>query len=135
MNQRFAITAILAFAVSAGCGSNATAGGADNEAKELPRTQSQVEDGALPEPAMWTDATLQRLKGSTQLRKLDLTGAPVTDAGVEHLKGLTQLQELGLSGAQVTDAGVERLKGLTNLRDLTLCYSQVTDAGLMHLKG
>ena len=53
MNQRFAITAILVFAVSAGCGSNATASTADDEAKEIQRIQQQLDDGSLPEPPVW----------------------------------------------------------------------------------
>jgi len=82
-----------------------------------------------------TDASLEHLKGRTQLQALNLGGTQVTDAGLEHLKGLTQLQALQLYGTKVTDAGLEHLKGLTQLQALDLSGTQVTDAGLEHLKG
>ena len=77
-----------------------------------------------------TDAGLERLKGLTQLRALDLRMANVTDAGLEHLTGLTQLQMLVLWHTQVTDAGLEHLKGLTQLWILDLDETNVTDGGL-----
>ncbi len=64
-----------------------------------------------------TDAGLEYLKGSSQLRTVMLNQTRVTDAGLTHLRGLTQLQYLNLSGNQVTAAGVAELqKALPNLR-------------------
>jgi hypothetical protein len=82
-----------------------------------------------------TDAWLERLKGSTQLRRLSLKGTQITDAGLEHLKGQTRLRTLCLNETGITDAGLEHLKGLTELRLLNLNETGITDAGLEHLKG
>jgi len=62
-----------------------------------------------------TDAGLEHLKESSQLRTLMLNQTRVTDAGLTHLRGLTQLQYLNLSGTHVTAAGVAQLqKALPN---------------------
>ena len=82
-----------------------------------------------------TDAGLDRLERATELQSLDLTFTKVTDAGLVHLKGLTKLQSLNLHGIGVTDAGLIHLEGLTHLRLLSLYGTKVTDAGLEHLKG
>ncbi len=80
-----------------------------------------------------TDATLERFKGLTQLRKLNLSYTHITDAGLGHLRSLTSLKSLLLSNTQVTDKGLEYLKGLTGLERLLLDDTQVTDKGLKHL--
>jgi hypothetical protein len=81
-----------------------------------------------------TDASLEPLKGLSEVRELDLYGTKVTDAGLRHLKGLSQLRELCLSDTQVTDAGLEYLKELTQLQQLDLDGTQVTDAGVTKLQ-
>ena len=67
-----------------------------------------------------TDATLEYLKGLTNLQNLDLARTQITDAGLEHLKGLSQLHNLDLAMTKVTDAGLEHLRALTQLHDLGL---------------
>jgi hypothetical protein len=57
------------------------------------------------------------------------------DASLEHLKGLTELQRLMLKDTEVTDDGIIYVKGLTNLEVLELSRTKVTDKGLDHLKG
>ena len=57
-----------------------------------------------------TDAGLEHLKESSQLRTVMLNQTQVTDAGLAHLRGLTQLQRLDLSGTRVTAAGVAQLQ-------------------------
>jgi Leucine-rich repeat (LRR) protein len=77
-------------------------------------------------------ADLKPLKALTYLR-LDKTG--IGDKGVEHIQGLTQLTELNLANTKVTNDGLRHLAGLVNLKDLHLneC-KRVTGAGLVHLK-
>ena len=68
------------------------------------------------------DAELEKLKGLTSLRRLDVDGCQgVTDAGLEHLQGLNNLEWLNISHTQVTEAGLEHLKGMTNLEELWIC--------------
>ena len=68
------------------------------------------------------DAELEKLKGLTSLRRLDVDGCRgVTDAGLEHLQGLNNLEWLNISHTQVTEAGLEHLKGMTNLEELWIC--------------
>jgi len=82
-----------------------------------------------------TDHSLRYLKGLTQLQELNLCGVPVTDAGLEEIKDLRQLRRLNLGCDHVTDAGLERLKGMDQLRTLELWNAHITDAGLENLKG
>jgi hypothetical protein len=80
------------------------------------------------------DELLERLKGQTKLRVLDLRWSDVSDDGLEHLNELTSLQELILSDSrEFTDSGLEHLKGLPNLQNLALDHTEITDAGLVHL--
>jgi outer membrane protein assembly factor BamB len=57
-----------------------------------------------------TDAGLQTLGGSRQLRSLNLVGARITDAGLQHLSELGHLQTLRLANTRLSDAAVERLQ-------------------------
>ena len=82
-----------------------------------------------------TDAGLEHLKESSQLRTVMLNQTRVTDAGLIHLSWLIQLQHLDLSGTQVTDAGLTHLRGLTQLQYLNLSGTQVTAARVAELKG
>jgi hypothetical protein len=81
------------------------------------------------------DADLERLRGLTSLRTLNLYGTRVTDAGLHHLSGLTGLQVLHLNDTRVTDEGLQHLQGLAQLRELGLYRTGVTDAGLVSLRG
>jgi hypothetical protein len=81
-----------------------------------------------------TDASLNHLKGLTNLQTLDLANSQITDAGLEHLKVLENLQDLHLGNTQVGDAGLEHLKNMTNLKRLGLELTQVTDEGMSQLQ-
>ena len=81
-----------------------------------------------------TDAGLEHLKESSQLRTVMLNQTRVTDAGLMHLSGLIQLQRLDLSDTQVTNAGLTHLRGLTQLQYLDLSGTQVTAAGVAQLQ-
>jgi hypothetical protein len=80
------------------------------------------------------DATLEDLRGFSQLQELSLPGTSVTDAGLKHLKGLNQLRRLDLCSTHVTDSGLTNLKGLSQLQELYLDRTQVTDAGVKKLQ-
>jgi hypothetical protein len=80
------------------------------------------------------NASLEHLKGLTQLKKLDLQCSQITDAGLEHLTGLSRLETLDLYDTRITDTGLERLKGMANLQTLSLGRTKVTDTGLERLK-
>jgi hypothetical protein len=81
-----------------------------------------------------TDADLQMLQGLTQLRTLNLYGAPITDAGLRYVSGITSLQTLYLNETAVTNAGLASLQGLTHLSELGLHDTRVTDEGLFYLR-
>ena len=82
-----------------------------------------------------TDEGLKNLAALTELELVDLSCTQTTDAGLENLKGLTQLKWLGLHATEVTDAGLKHLEGLTSLRRLGLSDTQVTDAGMTNIMG
>jgi hypothetical protein len=73
--------------------------------------------------------TLEPIRGLTQLKGLQLLGAPITDEGLEPLHGFTTLQWLYLGGSQVTDAGIAHVSILSNLMALDLTGTRVGDAG------
>ena len=104
-------------------------GGADDPIGVLKVTE------VLLSGTLVTDASLEHLKGLTNLEALVIEHTNVTDAGLVHLKGLTNLRILEFNGTRVTDAGLEHLDGLTNLETLHLDEADITDAGLDHLKG
>jgi hypothetical protein len=81
-----------------------------------------------------TDASLNHLKGLTNLQTLDLANSQITDTGLEHLKGLKHLEDLHLGNTQIGDAGLKHLKGMTNLKRLGLELTQVTDEGVSKLR-
>ena len=58
----------------------------------------------------FTNASLEHLKGLTQLGYLDLSNNEITDAGLEHLEGLAQLGYLNLKGTKVTPKGMQEIK-------------------------
>jgi hypothetical protein len=81
------------------------------------------------------DASLEHLKGLTDLEKLLLQDTTVTDDGLVRVKGLTRLEVLELGRTKVTDKGLLHLRGFAKLRSLDLGGTEVTDAGLAHLSG
>jgi internalin A len=86
-----------------------------------------------------TGASLENLKGLTELREILLTSVPVmNDADLVHLKGLAGLQHLQLSASPknvITDAGLANIEDMVDMRQLTMTRAQVTSAGLNHLRG
>jgi hypothetical protein len=56
------------------------------------------------------DATLELLKGATNLQTLRLSNTPATDKGLAHLHGLAKLKAVYLSSSGVTDAGADALR-------------------------
>ena len=60
---------------------------------------------------------------------ITLNRTDITHASLEHLKGLTELTSLHLDETKVTDTGLAKLKGLTKLTSLSLGCTRVTDAG------
>ncbi len=68
------------------------------------------------------------LRDKPQTVVLQMANPDVNDATLENLKGMTQLRELDLSNSGVTDAGLAALEGLP-LERLRLARTKVTDAG------
>jgi serine/threonine protein kinase/Leucine-rich repeat (LRR) protein len=104
-------------------------------AKDLPTTPFQLDAVILHDNKKVDDFQLERLKGLTNLRWLDLNRTLVGDAGMVHLKGLTNLAVLHLEGTRVSDAGLEHLNGLTNLITLILTGTGISDTGVGKLTG
>lgn len=74
-----------------------------------------------------TDATLEQLKGLTQLRRLDLSDTRITDEGLARLADLPALRELYLGRTQITDDGFRRhLLPLQTVKKLDLTGTAVT---------
>src|SRR5438132_13440397 len=81
------------------------------------------------------DASLEHLKGLTELQRLSLKDTKATDGAMVHIRGLTNLEVLELGRTKVTDMGLKHLQGLIKLQRLDLGGTQVTDKGLERLKG
>ncbi len=101
--------------------------------RELKEFAGPIRGGKL------TGASLESLKGLTELRELLLASGPVlTDADLVHLKGLTALQHLQLSASTrntITDAGVANFKDMVDMRQLSMTQTAITSDGLNHLRG
>jgi hypothetical protein len=99
----------------------------------------KIESGAITEVHIGTEDAGRvdpALKGLTNLKTLDFSGARLGAAGLTNLRHLTRLESLHFSGAPVADAGLESMKHLTGLRYLTFYDCQgITDGGLAHLRG
>jgi hypothetical protein len=72
------------------------------------------------------DATLENLRGMTQLRELDLSGSQVSDEGLKILAEQPQLEELRLARTKITDDGFQKyLATKDSLRKLDLSGTEV----------
>lgn len=80
-----------------------------------------------------SDASAERLRGSQQLRWLDLSFTKVTDAALSHLSDAVRLRQLNLDGTAVGDKAIESLAGLRELEEVDLSNTRVTDACLGQL--
>jgi hypothetical protein len=78
--------------------------------------------------------TLEPIRGLTQLKQLQLEGAPITDEGLEPLHAFTSLQWLLLDETQVTDAGIAHFSTMSNLGQLDLARTRIGDAGTAPLQ-
>ncbi len=79
---------------------------------------------------------MKHLKGSSELRYLDIGVTGVGDAGLVHIGGVEPNSKmLNICGTKISDAGLQHLKGLTILQKLCLLSTKVGDARLEHLKG
>ena len=74
--------------------------------------------------------TLEPIRGMTQLKQLNLHGAPITDEGLKPLEDFTSLLWLYLGGSNVTDEGITHFSTLSNLVMLDLNQTAVGDAGV-----
>ena len=66
------------------------------------------------------------LSSDRPIVRVNLSHTQVTDASLEYLKGLTNLQALHLSVTRVTDAGLEYLRTLTKLKYLSVTQEYPT---------
>ena len=80
-----------------------------------------------------SDAAAERLRGSQQLRWLDLSFTKVTDKALAHLSDAAQLRQLNLEGTAIGDKAIESLADLRELEELDLSNTRVTDACLEQL--
>ena len=87
-----------------------------------------------PRQVRLTDAAIERVKGLTKLRELDLSGSKITDAALRQLARFKHLECLDLDDTQITDAGLKSLKPLRGIQELSLSNTKITDAGLDELK-
>jgi WD40 repeat protein len=81
------------------------------------------------------DRDLGRLKGATNLRRLELEGATfLADEGLQQIATLTSLEGLTLNSPRINDKGLERLRGLKGLRSLHLGDTDVTRPAIESLQ-
>jgi len=69
------------------------------------------------------------LRRHPDLGVVQMANADVTDATLEHLRGLTQLRSLDVSDSKITDAGLAKIAALPGLVELRLARTTITDAG------
>ncbi len=85
-----------------------------------------------------TDAGLEKLRGLTNLKELDLTQWGITDMGLNSLSAMNKLEVLNLTATAITDAGVDILitilPRMTSLKKIILTRSQVSEKGIELLK-
>lgn len=81
-----------------------------------------------------TDASVAKLAGAPELRKLRLAETAVTDASIDTLVKLEKLESLNLYGTKVTNEGVLKLAALTNLKSLYLWQTDVSPETITALK-
>jgi hypothetical protein len=80
-----------------------------------------------------TDATLDRIILSRELRTLRLTYTAVTDEGVKKVASLKELRRLTLDSRVITDDGIAHLKALPKLEHVELRATGISDEALHHL--
>lgn len=78
------------------------------------------------------DAELERLRGLTGVRLVDLGDSKVTDAGLSYLQKMEQLDVLYLNHTAITR--IDTLAKLPKLRNLRLDFSQVPETNLACLE-
>jgi hypothetical protein len=65
----------------------------------------------------------------SDLGLVQMANADVTDATLEHLRGLSQLRSLDVSDTKISDAGLAKIAALPGLVELRLARTAITDAG------
>ena len=81
-----------------------------------------------------TDEGLSIIKGSKNLKRLNVRGTKATDTTLEFVSSIPTLESLDIGYAEITDVGIDRLTSLTNLRELTIGGNKLTDAGVHLLR-
>jgi hypothetical protein len=81
-----------------------------------------------------TEACLEPLSRSSDLRILRLGGMRISAAGVVQLKKMAHLSELELRGPEIDDQTMMLISDIRQLETLRLYSSQITPAGLAHLR-
>ena len=97
-------------------------------------TLPQLEELNLFAAEFITDAAIAFLRGSTNLRVLNLRGTDVTDTSLEYVSRLTNLRSLDISFTQIGDVGMEHLAPLSQLEDLNVGGMKISGAALHVLK-
>lgn len=84
----------------------------------------------------WADDSCIGLDVFPELESLHLRYAPVTDAGVEHIAKSKNLRILAIPDAKITDTALVTLANLKKLKTLTLpkTGNGITDAGIAAFK-
>lgn len=82
-----------------------------------------------------TDATLEKLDGSSALLELHLTNAAVTDNGVRLLGKFPNLRWLTANSTSISDDGLADLAELSELRELNVKNTLVSDDGVASIAG
>ncbi len=80
-----------------------------------------------------TDRGLQKLRGLTRLRELQLNGCGITDKGLIYLSAFTNLETLGLAATAIDDEGadllIQQLPSMPALKTIVISHSQITEKG------
>jgi Leucine-rich repeat (LRR) protein len=105
----------------------------DRGAESL-KALDQLEELNLFAAEFITDAAMAFLRGSRQLKTLNLRGTDVTDTSLVYVADLSQLKSLDISFTQITDVGLEHLASLAQLEELNLGGNKISGAGLHVLK-
>jgi hypothetical protein len=77
----------------------------------------------------WAGGDYSILKAKPATVVLQMANPDVDNATLEYLRGMTQLRELDLNSSQVSDEGLKLLAELPRLEELRLARTRISDEG------
>lgn len=78
--------------------------------------------------------SLEALRHTPRLQRLDVTNAAVNNEDTMHIARLIELVELNMNGTYIDDQGVVQLCAAPSIRDLDLSRTAITNTAVEYLK-